>query len=161
MANAMVPLAMTTLAASVSSVTISGIPTTGYRDLRLVVNAAVSPGEGNIIVNFNGDAGSNYALINMRGWTTSSIASSSSTSGSIVSNYSTGLQPSSRALNIYEIMDYSQTDRHKTVLVRASHADEMDEIAARWANTAAITSITISNGNFTAGSTFALYGMVG
>lgn len=160
MPDAMIPLAMTTLPAAVTSVTIAGIPTTGYRDLRLIVNLGVSPSEGNIVVTFNNDGGSNYALVNMRGFGASSAASSASTSGGIVSNYSTGLQPSSRALNTYDIMDYSQTDKHKSVLVRANHSDEIDAIAARWANTAAITSITISSGTFVAGSTFALYGVI-
>lgn len=157
--DAMVALFSTTLAAATSSVTIAGIPTTGYRDLRLIVDVSVSPSEGNIVINFNGDNGSNYSYVNMRSFSSGSLASSASTSSSIVSNYSTGLQTSSRAINIYDIMDYAQTDKHKSVLVRANHSAELDAIAARWANTAAINTITISNGNFTAGSTFTLYGI--
>lgn len=158
MASAMTALANLTLGSSATSVTFASIPGT-YRDLRLVVNLSVSPSEGNIVANLNGDSGANYSLVNMRSFSTLSAASSASAADSIVSNYSTGLLTSSRALNTYDIMDYAQTDRHKSVLVRASHSDEVDVILARWANTAAITSITISNGTFTAGSTFALYGI--
>jgi hypothetical protein len=59
-------------------------------------------------------------------------------------------------------MDYSATDKHKTVLIRQnSVADSAFAMGARWANTAAITSIQLSLGaaTFSTGTTFALYGI--
>lgn len=156
MATAITALANTTLASAAASVTFSGIPAT-YRDLRIVVNAATAT-EGNITIQVNGDTGSNYSQVNMRGFGTTSVASSSATVTAIASNYSTGLQTSGRAINVYDLMDYSTTDKQKTMLIRANHPDEIDAIAGRWANTAAITSVTISgSANFTTGSTFSLY----
>lgn len=162
MANAMVALANLTLGSAQASVTFASIPTSGYRDLRLVVNAATSA-EGNLYIQVNGDNGSNYSQVNMRGFGASSTGSSSGTSNLISSNYSTGLQTSSRAINTYDFMDSNATDKHKTILIRANHSDEVDALAARWTSTSAITSIFVGAGgagNFTIGSTFALYGIV-
>lgn len=161
MANAMVALANLTLGSAQASVSFGSIPAT-YRDLRLVVNAATSA-EGNIFIQVNSDTGANYSQVNMRGYGASSTGSSSGTGTNISSNYSTGLQTTSRAINTYDFMDYSVTDKHKTILIRANHSDEVDALAGRWANTAAITGIMVSaNGTttFTAGSTFSLYGVV-
>lgn len=161
MAAAMTALANLTLGSAASTVTFSSIPAT-YRDLRIVVNAATSA-EGNIFIQVNGDTGSNYSQVNMRGFATSSTGSSSGTSTRIYSNYSTGLQTSSRAINTYDIMDYAQTDKHKTMLIRANHSDEVDAIAGRWASTSAISSVTLTANDattFTSGSSFALFGIV-
>jgi hypothetical protein len=62
-------------------------------------------------------------------------------------------------------MDYSATNKHKTVLVRADNANSITMAhAARWANTSAITSIVLTSfegaGNFAIGSTFSLYGVI-
>jgi len=59
-------------------------------------------------------------------------------------------------------MDYSQTDKHKTILMRTNRASTgTSMIAGRWAQTTAITSIVVApdGGTFASGSTFALYGV--
>ena len=73
----------------------------------------------------------------------------------------------SPVLGITEFMDYSATDKHKTILMtnssQATTASPMvGKIAARWANTAAINTILIYPVSTTmaAGSSFALYGIV-
>jgi hypothetical protein len=64
-------------------------------------------------------------------------------------------------------MDYSTTDKHKSVLVRENTAGSSTTLvvakAGRWANTSAITSIYlfVSGGySFATGTTVALYGVV-
>ena len=61
-------------------------------------------------------------------------------------------------------MDYSATDKHKTVITRASSAGYYIGMSAgRWANTNAITSVSAvmeSGRTWSIGSTFALYGIV-
>lgn len=159
MGAALVPLQNLTLSSTAATVTFASIPAT-YRDLRVVVNAATSA-EGNIFIQVNNDTGSNYTYVVMRA-SGGGAQGSTGTSTRIQSNYSTGLQTSSRAVNTYDIMDYAQTDKHKTILVRANHADEVDAIAGRWASTSAITSVKLTANDsttFTAGSTFALYGV--
>ena len=61
------------------------------------------------------------------------------------------------------IMDYSATDKHKTVLSRSGQANSaVDAWAGRWANTTGITSFGMApaTGNFQAGSVFSLYGVI-
>jgi hypothetical protein len=61
------------------------------------------------------------------------------------------------------IMDYSATDKTKTIISRADQAGNGTEaFANRWGNTAAVTSVQIltSTGNWAIGSTFTLYGML-
>ena len=153
------PLATVTLASTTSSVSFSAIPAS-YRDLVLIVNAATAT-EGNLRIQVNGDTGSNYSQVNMRAFGSGGTGSSSSTSTFIASNYSTGLASTDRAINIYNIMDYSATDKHKTFLIRANHPGELDALAGRWANTAAITSVTMTaNAVFSVGSTYSLYGVI-
>ena len=160
MAQALVALQNITLGSAQAAVTFASIPST-FRDLRLVLNAGTTA-EGNIYFQVNNDAGSNYLSVNARGSGGGAQASTQTTTR-INSNYATGLQTSSRAVNVYEIQDYAQTDRHKAILIRANHSDELDIIAGRWASTSAITSVKVTANDattFTAGSTFALYGVI-
>jgi hypothetical protein len=78
---------------------------------------------------------------------------------------SAGIGTPKDATVISQIMDYAQTDKHKSVLSRISKASAgVGAIAGRWASTAAITTISINQGgfgNFAAGSTFSLFGLEG
>jgi len=59
-------------------------------------------------------------------------------------------------------MDYSATDKHKTILNRVNAASSIVEaVAARWANAAAVTSVAVQTqtGTFSSGMTLALYGV--
>jgi hypothetical protein len=64
--------------------------------------------------------------------------------------------------NNIRLLDYSATDKHKCGFQRADNpADRASAVIFRWANTAAITSVEFAGNNnpFSAGSTFALYGI--
>jgi hypothetical protein len=67
---------------------------------------------------------------------------------------------------IIQLMDYSATDKHKTVLSRKNQAARTTVAqASRWASTSAINKITVNvtqpdPTNFAVGSTFYLYGIV-
>jgi hypothetical protein len=151
------PLATVTLGSSASSVSFSSIPAT-YRDLVLVVSGTTSTGAG-APTRFNGDSGSNYSQVFAAGDGSSPFSSSGSGTSLEI-----GFFTANPAMSITQIMDYSATDKHKTVLVRygspaSSNVTAMR--AARWANTSAITSlaITLGSGSFLTGSTFNLYGI--
>jgi hypothetical protein len=156
------PLATRTLTSTATSVTFSSIPAT-YRDLILVTDATITQagstdGYG---LRFNGDTGSNYSWVRMVG------ASSTPSSGTGTSTYAFNgvIGDANRRPSIFQIMDYSATDKHKTTLSRSSGSNGNWTMAAvtRWANTAAITSVLIrSDGsyNFSVGSTFSLYGII-
>jgi hypothetical protein len=66
-------------------------------------------------------------------------------------------------LNTYQLMDYSATDKHKTILTRYGSAGEITLAqAARYASTSAVSSIQVSIDaeQFASGSTFSLYGVI-
>ena len=148
-----------TLATSASSVTFSSIPSTGKGDLILVVNSV--SGFGSFVkLKFNGSS-SGYSYVRAEG-SGSSATSSASTYDAVIAGYTSNVWDT---INIAHIMDYSATNKHKTVLVRANAAQDIGTgmYANRWASTDAINSIAITDSNgdsFAAGSTFHLYQIV-
>ena len=161
MAAAMVALATTTLGSAASSVTFGSIPAT-YRDLRLVLNLGNNSNSGSVM-RFNGDSGSNYSYVYMAG----NGSGTGSTSGTVTYiNLASNIYSNNTITDTYfvDIFDYSATDKHKSTLSRGNNAATGAEAdAARWANTAAITSITIvglASSQMIAGSTLSLYGIL-
>jgi hypothetical protein len=154
------PLANVTLAGTASSVTFSSIPAT-YRDLVVVFLGAGSTNlEGRI--RLNSDTGSNYNYVRMStsGSAATSVSAASQTSG-FVSAIAKATTTGALQMNI-NIMDYSATDKHTTIISRADQsANGAEAFANRWANTAAVTSVQIltSTGNWAIGTTVNLYGI--
>lgn len=145
-----------TLAAASSSVTFSNIPQ-NYGDLVLVVDGTANSLRS-LLLNFNSDSSSSYSYVLAYG-NGSTTLSLNGTAGSITQ----GALDTSQTNNIYQIMDYSATDKHKTVLIRYnSGATSLQMSAERWAKTEGIHTIlcTISNGVANIGTTFSLYGLV-
>lgn len=156
--SAYVALANVTLGATAGSVTFSSI-SQAYRDLVLVINAPMSSSGVFGYLRFNGDSGNNYSAVRMFG-SGSSTGSDTGLIGASAINFSEFYVEQN--INTVNIMDYSATDKHKTVLSRGNApANYVFGIAGRWANTAAITSLTVSTSSSTwaAGGTFALYGI--
>lgn len=148
-------IATTTLAASSSSVSFASVPQ-GYRDLVLVASTTTTGEDG---IQVNGDTGSNYSTVQMRG--NGSATGSVSFTDTLIAP-STQISVPSGTLKQWsiQIMDYSATDKHKTFLTRFGSASvQVQAQANRWANTSAITSIRIMNATYDAGSTFTLYGI--
>ena len=116
---------------------------------------------------FNGDTGSNYNWVFMAGTGSGSpVSSSQSNQNQMDFTPYVGLPGVlGRYNNITQIMDYSATDKHKTLLSRTNINNDTypgaSATAGRWASTAAITSILLfpSSGSWLTGSTFALYGI--
>jgi hypothetical protein len=147
------PLANVTLGATAATVTFGSIPAT-MRDLVVIVNGTTS---SNVFtgLRFNSDSGSNYTFVRMFTGPTSNT--DTRTYGLLTSG-----NPTLTLNAIAQIMDYSATDKHKTVLVRSNiPADTVAAHAVRWANTAAITTVGVAaiSGTWSAGTTFALYGI--
>jgi hypothetical protein len=151
-----VPLGTITLGSTASSVTFSSIPST-YRDLVLVHIGATSA-EDQIRIRFNSDTGSNYSFVQMGGDSGGAFSTSGTLDGARVSFGSTGINST-----IVQIMDYSASDKHTTLLSRANKgAGDVRAHAARWANTAVVTTVSFYpiTGTFSSGSTFSLFGIV-
>ena len=163
MAAALVPLQNITLSLAATSVTFASIPTSGYRDLRLVVEGTTSAG-ASILARFNGDTGSNYSHVVAYGsGSTPSTGSGTGSGTSVEIGYNILAERFSIQANV---MDSNATDKHKTLLSRSNQPSGSNQIvlmyAGRWASTSAVTSMSIimSSGTFGSGTTFALYGVV-
>jgi hypothetical protein len=152
-----VALATTTLGASASTVTFSSIPAS-YRDL-ILIGAGTTGASSLFYLRFNGDTGSNYSRIRALGYSGGPYSdATTATSISDIAQFDTN-----QGNFIAHIMDYSATDKHTAVLMRASNKGAGETVmgAGRWANTAAITSVTctLNTSSFAIGSTFSLYGI--
>ena len=161
-----IALANLTLTATDSDVTFSSIPAT-YRDLVLVSttrNSSQSAPFSQYRIRVNGDTGANYAGVYMIGDSSGAASAGGSGATEYTIYYSEPSTASSFAVTISHFMDYSATDKHKTILTRndAPSQSLTSAYAARWANTAAITSISVyaPAGAWAIGSTFALYGII-
>jgi hypothetical protein len=152
-------IASSILAASASSVLFGDIPQT-YRDLVLVINAD-GTSQTELYVRMNGDTASTYTAVRMQasGSTTASTTYSGTNgmrlngNGDIMTDFSFNA--------IIQLLDYSATDKQKTLLSRTNSSGGVDANAGRWPSTSAITSILAYpfTGSFDVGSTFALYGI--
>ena len=149
-------LATITLQEASATVEFSGIPDT-YRDLILVANFSTTTVYDIIWLNING--GHSGSAVGFRGNGSTAVGY---TLGSLYLHYAGGttLTPE---VGIAEIIDYSATDKHKTILVRSDNpASKSEAIAQRWASTNAVTSVGVecSSYEFSPGSTFSLYGRI-
>ena len=149
----------TTLGTAASSVTFSSIDQS-YRDLVLVCNFTLDDGSKYAYGQLNGDTSTSYGYVYMRGTGSAAQAGAGTTPffGIGVGDTTTS------TLARLQLMDYSATDKHKTILGRLEMVGDSRTRADvhRWANTAAVTTILLagqSSSNFQAGSTFYLYGI--
>jgi hypothetical protein len=157
-----IPLANLILGSTTTTVTFSSI-SGAYRDLVLVFSGSTTSNGAGASLRFNGDTGNNYPFVRVLGISTPlSSAATASNLALLASNEGLGTAISNA---IFQIMDYSATDKHKTTLNRNNNNNTLgthtEMIAGRWANTGAVTSIVITSTiNFAIGSSFALYGIV-
>ena len=149
-----VALATETLSGTDTSITFSSIPAT-YRDI-VVVAKTFSASATGVGVRFNGDTGSNYSMVYASG--DGSTATSSAYTSDRAEPYISG---ATDHLILMQIMDYSATDKHKTILARSSGGGaSVFAHANRWANTAAVTSLEVlSFGGQSFTGTISLYGI--
>ena len=150
-------IATTTLGSATATVTLSSIPAT-YTDLVLIINGTIVGADGGNLVRYNGDTGNNYSYTQMYG--TGSATASNRDSN--ISNMQLGRQGSVQSTSIINVQNYSNTTTYKTAIARGNNTGGI--VTAQvglWRNTAAITSIAVSNesGNFNTGCTFTLYGI--
>jgi hypothetical protein len=157
------PLATQTLASATATVTFSSI-SGSYTDLVLVCSGKSNTATLDYTrIRVNSDTGANYSRTYLGG-NGSSAYSGRDTSAT---SYIDGIAPTTAsgiyAPTIFNLQNYSNTTTYKTILSKGGSAnDSTGAIVGLWRNTAAITSIDISNINsnsFAPGSTFTLYGI--
>jgi hypothetical protein len=149
-------IATTTLASATSEVVFGSLPQ-GYRDLVLVGDYSVSA-NGDIQISFNGSTANRSRVLMY-----AVPAEVGSATGSNI-NFSGGYT-GNRSMGVAQFMDYSATNKHKTILLRTQTVSSPAEVvatAARWASTSAITSIGLNYaaGTLSTGSTFSIYGVI-
>lgn len=162
--NTYVPLESIVLTNAASSVSFFNIPQSDangtYKDLVLVATGTITTG-ASLYMRFNNDSGTNYSYVGMYGVGSGSGTSYSGTGTSIQTGYFYDTLTQVR----YQIMDYTASDKHKTVLLRRDNAGSITLASAeRWASTSAVSSIYFTAGgglNFNAGCTFTLYALHG
>ena len=161
--NTYVPLESIVLTNAASSVTFFNIAQSDangtYKDLVLVANATGTTQQQSYL-RFNSDSGNNYSFVYMSGNGSSTFSGSGASTSFSWFYTATGQRKNA----IMQIMDYSASDKHKTWLLREDGASlDTQAIAGRWANTSAITSLSIVRigGNFESGTTLSLYALHG
>ena len=161
MAATYTPIASATLGAAASSVTFSSIPQT-YTDL-ILVSSPINSGITAVNIYFNSDTGTNYSCT--RVYAGGGLASSDRFSNTASSLGGWGTDADTNPyLFTSHIMNYANTTTNKTTLTRTSemNAGYVGLISTLWRSTAAITSVSFTgNANFSVGSTFNLYGILG
>jgi len=165
MANTWNAITNLTLSSAQGSVTF--VVSSTYRDLRLIINATTSTALGAGIV-INGDAtNASYSWVQAASDTGTASYSNTGTGSSNALQLAPNWNFSTTQPNLFtvEFLDYAQTDKHKIILWRGNTtATGVNALVARWANTAAISAVTLTvngGGTWAAGSTFALYGIAG
>ena len=168
--NTYVAIATQTLGSPAASVTFSSIPAI-YTDL-ILITQYMNTINGGLFLQYNGDSGTNYSVVNVISSATFSPSSYVDADEPYIwaDTYlqGTGTVTTDRPMTVSHIMNYANTSTFKTTLLRSSDVrttSSTDGTAyagvATWRNTSAINSITIlsSGGNFIATSMFSLYGI--
>ena len=159
MASTYSQIATQTLGSSAASVTFSSIPQT-YTNLVLIISGTNSAGGENLLMQFNGDTGSNYSRTQLAGNGTSAVSFRASN----VTEARVGQVQTTPSTCINNIINYSNTTTFKSLISRDNGSALTQVTVNLWRSTSAINSILIyqsSSANFLAGSTFSLYGIKG
>jgi hypothetical protein len=151
-------LANVTLGSNANLIEFSNI-STAFRDLVIVASVTANTGSAQFIyINLNSDYSGLYNDLYMAGsGSSASTQAVSNAGGFTIQEFDTNRQNF-----IMNIMDYSATDKHKSVLMRTNNpALTVRAAAHRYASTTAVTNVRFqtSANNFATGSTFALYGV--
>ena len=152
------PIATTTLGSATNSVEFTSIAGT-YTDLVFVGNFSNTTNT-NLYMRVNGDT-SGYSATQLYGNGSSAGSMRFSNTNTWVFDPGASGVGTGQADIIVNIMNYANTSVYKTSLARTNAAGTVTgAVVGLWRNTAAITSVRLyGDQNFSAGSTFTLYGI--
>jgi hypothetical protein len=156
---------------SSGTITFSSIPSTyTHLQIRYIGRVTNSDTADNIFVQFNSDTGSNYAWHYLQGDGASVAASGATSQSKILSGRVSAATAGSDVMGggVLDLLDYANTNKYKTLRTLTGQDRNGGGVivmtSGLWQNTAAVSTITITNGsatNFTTTSQFALYGIKG
>jgi hypothetical protein len=158
------PIATVTLGSAQNSISFSSI-SQAYTDLILIATGKNSSSFDAIDIRVGSgslNTGANYSITAMNG---NGSAAQSFRDSNATSMTNMGITSSSREqVSIYHFMDYSNTTTFKTVIGRSNVTDfRVAAIVGMFRSTSAIDTIGLRSDNpsynFTAGSTFSLFGI--
>jgi hypothetical protein len=155
-----VPIYTTTLTTTQSDITLTSF--SGYTDLVIVSSLKLTSGTNDMMMQFNGDTGSNYPNTFLRtdGTTLDCVTT---TSTKIFCDSYGAPDTTNEQINIVHLNGYSNATTYKQVLCQAGRASGgVDLVAGGWSNTAAITSIRVFVGSQTLdiGSKVTVFGIL-
>jgi hypothetical protein len=157
-----VPLYTGTISGTSTNTVTIPITDSSYTNLKVVVSTRTTNLPAVLLLQINGDTGTNYShtAVGTAGSTAGSTRSSNQ-SAIYLSSYSH--QNSTQSTYTFNVMNYSNTNMNKTVLVKGNNATYGVDIAAGlWRSNSAVTSLTIFLDRaeyWAAGSTFSVYGI--
>jgi hypothetical protein len=159
MPDAQVQIGQVTLTTAQTAVVFTNL-TQSYRDLILVVTLQNSTVSAYPSLRFNGDATSgNYSRVGLRGNGTSATGFYVTPETALFTD-----GPSSGEYVVFRVMDYSASDKHKTVITHSHSVTDSENLTVgRWASTSSVTSLSVTTTNtdtYGIGSTFILYGVL-
>jgi len=148
-----------------STITFSSIPST-YSHLQvrfMSVNASAQ----SVIMQFNGDTGSNYAKHSLNGNGSSALGQGFATQSYFnLQGYRVAASTPNPVIGVVDILDYANTNKYKTTRMLsgfdANGSGEVSLNSGLWQSNSAISSILIrleSSGTINQYSHFALYGI--
>jgi hypothetical protein len=144
-----------------STIDFQSIPTT-YTDLVVVYALTHSAGTQDMWLRFNGDTGSTNPYSHTVLYGTGSTAGSyrGSSGSRMLLDYYAIPGTSEQAINVIQIMSYTNANVFTTVLAAAARAGNgVDRVVGLWRQTDAITSVQIFPGSGTVTGNAALYGI--
>lgn len=153
------PIATTTLGSAVANYTFSSIPST-YTDLVLISSVKYTSATSHILVQLNGDTGTNYSNTFLYGTGLSALSGRNS---GLDAGYFGRAENGNYGVGVTHFQNYSNTTTFKTWVSRGDAPSTLTIAYVNlWRSTAAISSmklIALAGQNFEAGSTFTLYGI--
>jgi len=155
----------TTLTSNQNDIEFTSIPAT-YTDLIIVFTGSsttTGSATNGMRCRLNSDTGSNYSQTSLSG-NGSSATSARDSSATFFEGEIGQTSNTSLSINIFQIMNYSNTTTFKTILIRTSIPNNTVQAhAALYRSTSAITSVTLSRdfgtNQLKSGSTATLYGI--
>jgi hypothetical protein len=158
------PISTTTLGSAQTTVSFSSIPAT-YTDLVLIMtsNSSGTATAFNGYLRFNSDSGSNYSKTQMLG-----VGAAQSQRASNATAIVWPFDDTTWTVTRFNIMNYANTTTFKTTIFRQDMGTYgTSAVVGLWRSTSAINAISLTASDqgggtadqFTAGSTFTLYGI--
>ena len=164
--NSYESIATVNVSSNTSTISFSSIPST-FKHLQLRFVSKTSAASGSVVMQFNGDTGTNYSAHYLLG-SGSAASASAFTSRANMFIGSTNATANVVTASIVDVLEYANTNINKTIRCLegfdSNGGGEIILFSGNWRNTSAVTSITIfesAGASFTANSQFALYGIRG